>query len=122
MSDFWYFAAPVIGGLLAGFVGGTGVHAFAKRLKWTIDINDSTYGPWMVITVLASAIASGLANYHLYAACGIGASLVSLVLTLPVCVAILIGVLHGPHVIANAASLLADKLLSLIGGKGDKRS
>lgn len=121
MELFWYWFATILGGLMAAFVGGTGAHAIAKRFGWTIDINDSTYGPALIFSSLISGIVSGIAHYHILDAWGLGASIVSLILTLPVCLIVLVAVLHGPHVVTVAANKLADKLLSLIGSGSDEK-
>ncbi|MBY0551291.1 MAG: hypothetical protein K2W95_28680 [Candidatus Obscuribacterales bacterium] len=121
MELFWYWAATILGGVMAGFVGGTGAHAFAKRYNTPIDMNNADYGMPMILSVAISALLSGVVHFNIFAAWGLGASIVSLILTLPACLIVLVSVLHGPHVVTVAANKLADKLLSLIGSGSDEK-
>lgn len=67
----------------------------------------------MVLSIAMSAILSMVVNIHICATWGPGGLIVSIVLTLPVCLTLLIGALHGPYIIGLSASKLADKLLAM---------
>lgn len=122
MTEFFTYFAPIVGGALGAFVGGTAAHAVCKKLGEELDINRTPYGPAVVLTAIITAIVSGVCNYHLLDACGVGCSVVSLILTAPALIALSVAVIHGPYVVTTAGGKLADLILSLINSGDTKKS
>lgn len=130
MNAFFLCFASVLGGLFAAFVGGAYAHALAKRNGQSIDFNDLEYRIPLLICASFGGVVAALVHYQICLHLGVWVSVVSLILTLPTCIAMLIALLHGPYLLKCIGSVMlkgmatfGEYCLSMMGGyKGeDKR-